>query len=233
MICSIVVPCYNEEKNIESLIDKFKLLNNGSFELIMVNNGSKDNTLKMIEKEAKNYTFIKIVNIHINKGYGNGILNGLENATGDILGWTHADLQTDPLDIKNGLDLVKKNSNIKNIYIKGRRKNRSFHDSFFTFFMSVFESILLKEKLYDINAQPNLFHRDFYLRIRDNAPKDFSLDLYFYYMALKNKLEIKKFNVLFPDRIHGYSSWNNSLKSKYKFIKRTINFSFKLKRMIK
>lgn len=50
--------------------------------------------------------------------------------------------------------------------------------------MSIYETILLRTKLVDINAQPNLFHRSFYDSLTD-APKDFSLDLYFLYMAQK------------------------------------------------
>jgi len=95
--------------------------------------------------------------------------------------------------------------------------------------MSVFETLYMRTILWDINAQPNLFHRNFFKSL-DNIPKDFSLDLYFLFMAKKKGLNIIRFDVIFPPRIHGVSSWNVGLSSRWKFIKRTINFSTKLKK---
>ena len=83
--------------------------------------------------------------------------------------------------------------------------------------------------MWDINAQPNIFPKSFYLRWK-NPPYDFSLDLYAVFMARKNKIKVIRFDVLFPKRIHGMSSWNTGLKAKWKFIKRTIDFSIKLKK---
>jgi hypothetical protein len=95
--------------------------------------------------------------------------------------------------------------------------------------MSLFETIYLGSKLWDINAQPNIFHKTFFQDL-ENIPKDFSLDLYFLYMAKKRGINVIRFDVVFPPRIHGESSWNNGIVSKWKFIKRTIDFSIKLKK---
>ena len=48
--------------------------------------------------------------------------------------------------------------------------------------MSLFETLLLRTRLWDINAQPTMFHRDFFASW-DRPPHDFSLDLYAYYGA--------------------------------------------------
>lgn len=96
--------------------------------------------------------------------------------------------------------------------------------------MSAFETIYLGTKLWDINAQPNLFHRSFFESIKKSCSKDFSLDLCFLYVAQKRGLKIIRFDVIFPPRIHGESSWDKGLASKWKFIKRTIDFSVKLKK---
>ena len=94
--------------------------------------------------------------------------------------------------------------------------------------MSVFESILFQKIFYEINAQPNLFPRSFYTTWIA-PPKDFSLDLYVYVQAKKQKLKIKRFNVFFDKRQFGESKWNTDLKSKLNFILRTLKFSFKLR----
>ena len=78
-------------------------------------------------------------------------------------------------------------------------------------------------------SQPNVFSKEFYETWK-NPPKDFSLDLYALYMARKANLDVKRFEVQFPERIHGNSHWNNgTLKAKWKFIKRTLDFSKNLK----
>ena len=58
----------------------------------------------------------------------------------------------------------------------------------------------------------------------------FSLDLFAVYTAKKAGLSVMRFPVLFPERIHGQSKWNNEgMKSKWKFIKRTLQFSKRIK----
>mgnify|MGYP003327518150 CR=1 FL=1 len=64
-------------------------------------------------------------------------------------------------------------------------------------------------------------------------PKDFSLDLYAYYMAKKSRLRVKRFPVVFAERAHGVSNWNVSFISKYHFIKRTLLYSFSLKKRMR
>ena len=121
------------------------------------------------------------------------------------------------------------NSKDKNIYVKGNRKGRPAFDQFFTWGMGIFETIYFKTPMDDINAQPNVFPKGFY-EGWDNPPYDFSLDLFAVYTAKKAGLLIVRLPVLFPERIHGESKWNNEgLKSKWKFIKRTIQFSKELK----
>ena len=112
--------------------------------------------------------------------------------------------------------------------MKGKRKKRKLSENFFSIGMSIFESILFQTTFSEINAQPNLFSRDFFLSLKQ-PPNDFSLDLYVYFKAKKDNLHIKRFNVYFHDRIFGESKWNTSVLNRLKFIKRTISFSLKLR----
>lgn len=235
---SIVVPCYNEEGNVSGLVERFipistKFKNEG-FQLILVNNGSTDSTSQVIDSEAGKYSFIKKVNIEKNIGYGYGICEGLKACDGEWMGWIHADLQLPP---EAFLDfyayIINDKERAKKTYFKGRRRNRPLSDCFFTFCMSVYESLYLCQKLWDINAQPTLIHRDFYEQII-NPPYDFSLDLYVYYLAREKKMEIVRVPVVQQKRVEGISSWNNGkLQSRIKFIRRTLEFSKKMKQGIK
>ncbi|MDC0253352.1 glycosyltransferase family 2 protein [Bacteriovoracales bacterium] len=232
MKLSIVVPCFNEEKNLTLILEKFNShINRSDIEVILVDNGSTDGSQKVFEEQIPRYSFARLVRIENNIGYGHGILAGLKNAKGEFLGWTHADLQTDPKDVLRALEKIEEKGNAKSLFIKGKRKGRPFFDEFFTKGMSLFESLYLKKALWDINAQPNIFHKSFF-DTWENPPNDFSLDLYSLFLAKKKKMDIQRMEVLFPPRVHGESSWNKGLASKWKFIKRTLVYSRQLKKVL-
>ena len=224
---SIVIPCYNEKDNLPLLFDGFgrAIKDCGLIEVVLGDNGSTDGSAEVIQKLLPRYPFARTLRVEINQGYGYGILQGLASCQSDYIGWTHADLQTDPGDVIKAHGLLVQ----EGLFVKGRRRGRPLSDQFFTTGMSVFESLYLGARLYDINAQPNIFPRSFY-EMWKNPPYDFALDLYALYQAREKKLEIVRFDVDFPERIHGESKWNHGLASRIKFIRRTIAFSRRLKK---
>ena len=233
MKLSIIVPCYNESRNIPLLLERFNsVVMRDDIEVIIVNNGSQDNTDEVLAELMPRFSFARAVKIEENKGYGHGILTGLKEARGQYLGWTHADLQTDPGDCLKALDIIEREDSPKDIYIKGNRKARPLADVIFTIGMGIFESIYLGTILWDINAQPNIFHREFFMKWK-NPPSDFSLDLYALYTAKKTNKQIVRFPVLFLKRKFGTSSWNADMLSKIKFIKRTLAYSLVLRKELK
>ncbi len=225
---SLVIPCYNESKNIIAILEKVKFsFNPKVIELIIVDNGSTDDTQQLLKKNLKKYAFATSIKIPTNVGYGHGIYEGLKAAKGEIMGWTHADLQTDLLDTLKGFEFFSLNEDIENLFVKGTRKGRNYFDSFFTLGMSILSSIILRKLLWDINAQPNIFHKNFLMYI-ENPPLDFSFDLYVFYKASKLNKNIRRFPVNFYDRVYGKSKWNTNFQSKLKFILRNIKYIFKL-----
>ena len=98
---SIVIPCYNEEKNLPDLISSLKTFpDNYQVEFILVENGSVDgsrNYMKQIEADVA--PKIRFVWVDQNQGYGYGIQQGLKEASGDYVGWIHADMQLNPHDL--------------------------------------------------------------------------------------------------------------------------------------
>ena len=231
MLFSIVIPCYNEKENIPLLLERFEksIKERDYIEVILVDNGSTDGSGEVMDNLLGKYPFAVKTVVEVNQGYGYGILTGLRAAKGDFIGWTHADLQTDPSDVVRAVEIIRARGNSKKLFVKGNRKNRPFTDVFFTFGMSVLELLLTGRWLNDINAQPNMFSRKFFEQWSE-PPHDFSLDLYAYYMAKKHGLKIVRFPVYFPERIHGSSKWNTGIKAKFKFIKRTAEYSFRMKR---
>ena len=77
------MPCFNESRNLPYVLEKFgKVINRDDIELIVVDNGSEDNTLKILEELIPKYSFAKLEKVKINKGYGHGIKAGLKVAQG-------------------------------------------------------------------------------------------------------------------------------------------------------
>lgn len=227
---SLIIPCYNEAASLPLLLERCQGIGlDSSHEVIFVDNGSTDNSRHVFNELLPQYVGYRSVHIDVNQGYGFGILSGLRAAKGDILGWTHADLQTDPLDGLTGLSLF--NQFGSDIFVKGRRYGRPIGDSMFTAGMSVFETLLLQRCLWDINAQPTLFSRKFFSTWK-NPPHDFSLDLYAYYQAKQAGMQVKRFPVNFGERAHGISHWNINWAEKRKFIHRTISYSVQLRKAV-
>lgn len=230
MRLSLIIPCYNESANLPLLLERCKdvTLQQGA-EVILVDNGSTDESPLVLSELLLRYPGCRSVRVEQNQGYGYGILEGLRAAHGEILGWTHADMQTDPQDVLRGMALFEQHG--PNIFAKGRRYGRPFGDVVFTVGMSVFETILLGKPMWDINAQPTLFPRVFFESWRE-PPHDFSLDLFAYYEARRMGLAVHRFPVRFGERAHGVSHWNVNWAAKRKFIRRTVDFSLQLNKRL-
>jgi glycosyltransferase involved in cell wall biosynthesis len=227
---SLVIPCYNEAANLPLLLERCKALAvTPGVEVILVDNGSTDRTAEVLEELLPEFPGCRSIRVEKNQGYGFGIVSGLKAAKGKILGWTHADMQTDPQDTLLGLKLFEKHG--ADIFVKGRRYGRPFMDAVFTVGMSVFETFFLARPMWDINAQPTMFSRRFF-ESWTAPPVDFSLDLYAYYQALSYELKVHRFPVRFGERAHGVSHWNVNWAAKRKFIRRTVDFSLQLKKKI-
>lgn len=227
---SLVIPCYNEAANLPLLLERCKELTvRPDVEVVLVDNGSTDSTAEVLEHLLSKFSRCRSIRVDKNRGYGFGIVSGLKVAKGEILGWTHADMQTDPQDALLGLELFEKYGD--NIFVKGRRYGRPFMDVVFTVGMSVFETFLLARPMWDINAQPTMFSRRFF-ESWTAPPGDFSLDLYAYYHAQSYGLKVHRFPVRFGERAHGVSHWNVNWAAKRKFILRTVDFSLQLKKKI-
>jgi len=97
---SVVIPAYNEEEAIASIIERTLVSRDSivetspvsSVEIIVVSDGSWDRTAEI----ASQYENITLISYEKNRGYGAAIKTGFENATGDILGFLDADGTCDP-----------------------------------------------------------------------------------------------------------------------------------------
>ena len=231
MKLSLIIPCYNEAKNLPPLLVRCGAVAERGAEVVLVDNGSRDETPKVLQKLLPLYPGCCSIRVEVNQGFGYGVLAGLAAAHGDVLAWTHADMQTDPMDAVKGFEFFECAAEPERVFVKGRRYGRPASDVVFAVGMSVFETLLLGLPMWDINAQPVMFHRQFF-ESWQNPPNDFALELFAYYNARKAGLKIERFPVLFAERHSGVSSWNVNWSAKMKFIRRTMDYSFRLRRQI-
>lgn len=110
---TLVIPVFNEQDNLVSLIKEIKtaLANYINFELIFVNDFSSDNTLKILEKEKKNFNF-KIINNYLNLGQSYSILSGIKQSKYNIIVTLDGDGQNNPYDIPKLLEFYNKSNDI-------------------------------------------------------------------------------------------------------------------------
>ncbi len=118
---SIVIPIYNEEKNIPLLFKSLEeVLHNHDYEIVAVNDGSRDGSWQQLETAAQRNKRIKIINFVTNYGQTAAINAGIINSSGDIIMLIDSDLENDPADIPKLLAKMDEGYDV----VSGWRKDR-------------------------------------------------------------------------------------------------------------
>jgi len=141
MLLSLIVPVYNEEKNLSLFFERsHKVLESLliPFEIIFINDGSKDESLALVKSFSKNNDSIRFIDLSRNFGHQIAVSAGLDYAKGDIICIIDADLQDPPELIPVMLDKMKKGYEV--VYAK--RKNRQGESIFKTWTAKMFYRIL-------------------------------------------------------------------------------------------
>ena len=136
---SIVVPCYNEQEVLpmfyEELNKVMKKLGNVELELILVNDGSKDNTLKEFKELANKDERVRYISFSRNFGKEAAMYAGLEASTGDYVAIMDADLQDPPKLLLEMYDILENSDydcvGTRRVTRKGEPKIRSFFAKLF------------------------------------------------------------------------------------------------------
>ena len=140
---SLIVPCYNEEKNIEpfynAILEVFKDLEE-DFELVFVNDGSKDDTLFKIKEMNNKDKRVKGVSFARNFGKEAGLFAGIRNVTGDAAVILDADLQHPPVVIKEMISKWKEGFEV----IEGVKTDRGKESLIHKLFCKVFYGMISK-----------------------------------------------------------------------------------------
>lgn len=142
---SVIVSCYNEEKALplfyEEMEKQIKNFENVDFEYIFVNDGSSDNTLKVMKELNKKDSKVRYISFSRNFGKEAAMYAGLEASTGDFVTLMDADLQDPPALLKKMYDAIK---NEGFDMVGTRRVTRKGEPPIRSFFARMFYKIINK-----------------------------------------------------------------------------------------
>jgi glycosyltransferase involved in cell wall biosynthesis len=202
---SIIIPIFNEVDNIEplwtQLIPQLKLLNQ-KFEVIFVNDGSRDGSEKILLNLAKKYKDCKVVNLKRNYGQTAAMMAGFEFSRGDIVVPMDGDLQNDPSDI--GPLIAKLNEGFD--VVSGWRKNRQ-DEAIRRNFLSRVANLLISKisgvHLHDYGCTLKAYRKEIVDEMRLYGEMHRFIPIYASWLGAK----VSELPVKHRKRLHGYSKY--------------------------
>ncbi len=161
MDVSILVPVFNEEENLPELLERLLKIARGmnkSFEILFIDDGSKDNSVKILKDAISKNTEIKLIRFNRNYGQHNALFAGFAEAQGEMVVTLDADLQNPPEEIPKLLAKMEEGFEV----VGGYRQNRQ--DSIFrkipTFLVAKMASKFVKVQLKDYGCMLRAYRKE-------------------------------------------------------------------------
>ena len=226
---SIVIPTYNEESNIPTLLQKTHaiLKNSGQgHELIVVDDGSKDSTRTKISELQKIIPEIILIERDTERGLASAMIRGYNEAHGEFLGAMDADLAHDPKHLPEMINLLENNQTdfvIGSRYLpESRFEGKPLLNKITSLVGQFLVRIILRIKIKDTSNNYRIFRRAVWNTIKNKLHPDGNIMLTeIVYLATKNNFIIKEIPIMYRERRAGKSKLN-ILKETTRFFKNII-----------
>jgi glycosyltransferase involved in cell wall biosynthesis len=204
--CSVIIPCYNEEGNIRSAIERVPAMGR-STEIVVVDDGSKDKTVEIVKDVMRKNRHVKLVTYEGNRGKGYAVRQGFEKATGDVLMILDADMTVPPEELTRFFSLLEEGkgefiNGTRMIYPMEEQAMKGLHVIGNYFFGKIF-SWLLGRRISDTLCGTKVLLRKDYEKIEMGKCKWGDFDLLF--GAAKLELRIVEVPVHYMKRVAGES----------------------------
>ncbi len=224
MSLSLVIPFYNEEKNVRGvvsgLVSSFEDTST-DYELILVNNGSADQSPRILEDLAKERPDkIKVVHVPVNQGYGWGIISGLRQASGEFVGYMCGDGQIRPADVATAFNCMR-NGDGDLVKVKRIARRDGFIRKILSTGYNWLFLVVFNVKTLDVNGSPKILKREL-LEIVSPVSKDWFIDAEIMIKAKHLNLRIAEVPVEFLRREAGRS--HVAFSAIWEFVKNMLNY---------
>ncbi len=156
---SVIIPLLNEEQSLRELYSKLRdALSRGGYEIIFIDDGSTDGSLRVLLELRNRDRRIKIIRFRRNFGKSAALAAGFKHAKGDYIVTMDADLQDDPAEIPNLINELKKGFDLVSGWKRKRRDpiSKTIPSKFFNFVTSVMTNI----KLHDFNCGLKAYRKE-------------------------------------------------------------------------
>lgn len=147
---SVIIPAYNEEGNIEELCRQFDEMGQGvdfSFEVIIIDDGSTDNTGRILKDMISRHSFVKVCDHHRNCGLTSALQTGFAAARGDVFVFYPADLQYKPEDIPRMIEKIDEGNDLVTGWKQGSYNKKLISKIYNTLSRKIFGL-----KVHDLNS---------------------------------------------------------------------------------
>lgn len=219
---SIVIPAYNEsmrlirEKTLENYSDYFSKIYGKDFEIIVVLNGCKDNTLDVVKGIACRFKRIKYFDIKEAIGKGGAIIEGFKIAKGDLIGFVDADMATKPdafydlIRNINNNSVVSYGGAIASRRIKGAviEPARHFGRDFTSKLFNTFVNVLFCLRFKDTQCGAKLFKKDVCKAVLDDIIlKRWAFDVDLLYSMKRRGFKIIEVPTVWSEKTGSKLTW--------------------------
>jgi glycosyltransferase involved in cell wall biosynthesis len=145
MVLSIIIPVYNSEKIISLVVEELRktLSDKLAYEIILINDGSKDDSYNVCRRLSKKYGFVRFIDLSKNFGQHSAILAGLRFVKGEYIVFMDDDLQTPPREIWKLINKIKEGYDV--VYAKYESKQHSRFKTFGSKINDIMANILFKK----------------------------------------------------------------------------------------
>ena len=225
----LIVTCLNEEGNVQIFIDELmnELPVNIDLALLLINNGSTDDTGLIIDKLAQNYSSIEVLHRESTFEYGHSILNALSHPmdfTPDYIGWAPSDNQISGKDVAKTMNVLNEKE-VDFVKVDRYEKNYSLWRRIQSHAFNFIISLLFLRRIKDINGSPKFFRAET-LPILDLQSKGWFLDgeVFLKMLYLVDESRRDSISVRFNEREHGKSS--TSMLTAFELLIDVLQFRF-------
>jgi glycosyltransferase involved in cell wall biosynthesis len=208
---SIFFPFWNEEDNIEKTVTSASFVANQvakKWEIIMVDDGSSDNTLKIAQKLAKKDSRLRVITHQPNRGYGAALRAGFTNAQYNYIVFTDGDAQFDFTEVTKFIDCI----NSTDIVIGFRKKRRDknlIKRLLLMYLLKIWDFILFHFSVKDIDCAFKMFKKEAIEEIMPLRSEGALISTEILAKAKRKKLKIKEVGVTHYPRQKGHQSGAN------------------------